>query len=128
MAGHVYEREVDAVDHDVREAEIDCDPARFLFLQAVRVGAGQSAHECALAVIDVSGGSDDDCPEIGGHWPIAYLNAFACAAAAPCGRAVACAGLSHGAAPRGCAADRALLRVPARGCPPARGRSGAAPC
>ena len=60
VAGHVDEREVDAVDGLVGEAEVDGDAARLLFLQAIGIGAGQRPHQRALAVIDVPGGADDD--------------------------------------------------------------------
>ena len=43
----------------VREAEVDGDPALLLFLEAVGVGPGQGAHQRALAVVDVSGGPHD---------------------------------------------------------------------
>ena len=44
----------------VREAELDGDAARFLFLQPVGVGAGQRLDQRALAVVDVTGGADQD--------------------------------------------------------------------
>ena len=55
-------RDVDEADGrvpevEVRETEVDRDPAQLLFLQSVRVDPGQRAHERALAVVDVSGGS-----------------------------------------------------------------------
>ena len=34
-------------------------PALLLFLQAVRIDAGERPHEGALAVVDVAGGADD---------------------------------------------------------------------
>ena len=49
-----------AVDLEVREPEVDGDPALLLFLQPVGIDAGQRAHERALAVIDVAGRADDD--------------------------------------------------------------------
>ena len=40
--------------------EVDGDPALLLLLQPVGVGAGERAHERALAVVDVAGGADDE--------------------------------------------------------------------
>src|SRR5206468_5610008 len=53
------EREVDPLDDRVRETEIDGDPAGLFFFESIRVGAGERQHQGALAVIDVTGGSDD---------------------------------------------------------------------
>jgi len=39
--------------------EIDRDPARFLFRQSIGIGPRQRLDERTLAVIDVSGGSDN---------------------------------------------------------------------
>ena len=61
VAGHVDEgRDHARAEVGVREPEIDGDPALLLLLQAVGIGAGQRAHERALAVIDVAGGADDE--------------------------------------------------------------------
>ncbi len=61
VAGHVDERGDDAVPElGVGEAEVDRDAALLLLLQAVGVGAGERAHEGALAVVDVAGGPDDE--------------------------------------------------------------------
>ena len=60
MAWDVDEREGGAVDDGVREAEVDGDAARLLFLQPIRVDARQRVNERALPVIDVARGSDDD--------------------------------------------------------------------
>ena len=59
VAGDVDERDVDAVDDLVGEAEVDGDAAGLLFLQPIGIGAGQRQDQRALAVIDVSGGADD---------------------------------------------------------------------
>ena len=60
VPGNVDEAEDAAVrGRQVGEAEIDRDPARLLFLQPIRVDAGERAHERRLAVIDVSGCADD---------------------------------------------------------------------
>ena len=60
VAGDVDEREVRPADHLVREAEIDRDPARLLFLQPIGIDPRQRADERALAVIDVPRRADDD--------------------------------------------------------------------
>ena len=54
------------VQHEVREADVDGDAPFFLLLQAIGIGAGQGLDQKALAVIDVSGGADDDLTG-GGH-------------------------------------------------------------
>jgi hypothetical protein len=59
VPGHVDEGHVDPLDAGVREAEIDGDAARLLFLQPVGIGSGQGAHQGALPVIDVPGRADD---------------------------------------------------------------------
>ena len=61
VARHVDERSDQRfVELRVGEAEVDRDAALFLFLQPVRVGAGERAHERALAVVDVPGRADDE--------------------------------------------------------------------
>ena len=45
------------------EAQVDGDAPLLLFLQPVGVGAGERAHEGALAVVDVAGGADDERPQ-----------------------------------------------------------------
>ena len=57
---HVHERHVDPFDLRVGEPEVDGDPARLLFLQPIRIGAGQRLDERALAMVDVSRRADDD--------------------------------------------------------------------
>lgn len=42
------------------ETEIEGDASRFFFRQAIGIGAGERFNECALAVIHVSGGGDDE--------------------------------------------------------------------
>ena len=44
----------------MREAEVDGDAAALFFFQTVGVDAGEGADQRGLAVIDVSGGADDD--------------------------------------------------------------------
>ena len=43
-----------------REAELGRDPALLLDRQAIGVDAGQRLHQRRLAVVDVTGGADDD--------------------------------------------------------------------
>jgi hypothetical protein len=59
VAGDVDKGEVGAVDDLMREAEIDGDAARFLFLQPIGIGAGEREHERAFAVVDVACCADD---------------------------------------------------------------------
>ena len=47
-------------ERQVGEAEVDRDAALLLLLEPVGVGAGERAHERALAVVDVAGGPDDE--------------------------------------------------------------------
>ena len=61
---HVDERQCDVVFDGVRKSEVDCDAARLLFLKAIGIGARQREHERALAVIDMSRGTDDDVPHL----------------------------------------------------------------
>jgi hypothetical protein len=60
MARDVNERQGDALLERVREPQIDGDAARLFLLEPIGVGAGQREHERALAVVDVSGRSDND--------------------------------------------------------------------
>ena len=55
----VDERDVDAGDGLMGEAEVDGDAAGFLLLEPIGIGARQGADQRALAVIDVTGGADD---------------------------------------------------------------------
>ena len=52
-----------SVELHVREAEVDRDPARLLLREPVGVGAGERAHERALAVVDVARRPDDEGPQ-----------------------------------------------------------------
>ena len=65
MAWHVNECEVDVARLQMREAKIDSDAARLFFLQAIRIGAGQCAHERALSMVDVTSRADDNGTHIG---------------------------------------------------------------
>src|SRR5260221_1522411 len=42
------------------KSEIDRNAARFFFRQSVRISSGQRFDQCALAVIDVAGGGEDE--------------------------------------------------------------------
>ena len=44
----------------MRKPDVDGDAAPFFFFEAIRVYAGERAHQRALAMIDVSGGADGD--------------------------------------------------------------------
>ena len=60
VTGHVDEPDLDARRQGrEREAEIDREPAHLLFGEAVGVGAREREHERRLAVVDVTGSSDD---------------------------------------------------------------------
>ena len=45
---------------EVGKADIDGDAAPLLLFQPVGIGAGERAHQGALAVVNVAGGADDD--------------------------------------------------------------------
>jgi len=61
VSRHVHEAQPERGGQlQVGETDVDGDAPAFLFLQAVRVDAGQRLDEGGLAVIDVSGGADDD--------------------------------------------------------------------
>ena len=47
------------------EAQVDRDAARLLFRQPVGVGAGERFDQRRLAVIDMTGGADDDVSHCG---------------------------------------------------------------
>ena len=57
---HIDEGEIHAADFLVREAQVDRDPARLLFLQPIGIGPGERAHQRALPMIDVPRRPDDD--------------------------------------------------------------------
>ena len=58
---HIDEPDGDAVrQHRMREAKVDGHAAPLLLGEAVGVDAGQGAQERRLAVVDVTGGADDD--------------------------------------------------------------------
>ena len=60
VARHVHERQRHAVSLEVREPQVDGDAAGLFLFEAVGIGAGEVAHERALAVIDVSRRTYDD--------------------------------------------------------------------
>ncbi len=63
VAWHVHECHVHAGDFSVRKSQINRDSALLLFLEAIRVRAGQRLDQRTLPVIDMTGGADDDA------WP-----------------------------------------------------------
>src|ERR1044071_1761187 len=58
MTRHVDETDAQIVQLEIGEAEIDSDAPTFFFRKTIRIDASQSAHECALTVIDMTGGAD----------------------------------------------------------------------
>ena len=60
VAGNVDEADIAPRCGKMREAEIDRDASAFFLLQAIRIDARKRAHQRSLAVIDVTGGSDND--------------------------------------------------------------------
>ncbi len=47
-------------EFEVGESDVDGDAAPFFFFEAVGINAGQRFYQRRLAVIDMSGGADDD--------------------------------------------------------------------
>jgi hypothetical protein len=62
VARHVDEAELNAVVHEMGEADVDRDAAGALLLPAIAVDAGERLDQRGLAVIDVARGADDDAP------------------------------------------------------------------
>ena len=60
VAGDVDEPDLDAVALEVGEAEVEGDAAPLLLRQPVAVDAGERPHQGGLAVVDVTGGADDE--------------------------------------------------------------------
>jgi hypothetical protein len=58
VTGNIDEPDTQIIQLEIGEAEVDRDAASFFFRKTIGIGAGQSAHESALAVIDVTGGAD----------------------------------------------------------------------
>ena len=44
----------------MREAKLDCDLSRFFFRQAIGISSGERLDKRALAVIDVTGGRENE--------------------------------------------------------------------
>src|SRR5208283_5389957 len=66
VAGNVHETHADGLSRgageiEVGETDVDGDAAPFLLFQAIGIDAGQSAHQCALAMVNVARGANDDC-------------------------------------------------------------------
>ena len=101
-------------DRGVREAQLDGDAARFLFLEAIGIDAGQRLDERALAVIDVAGGADDDvCMRLScrfASFALVLAEPLLCA----CGAAPACPCAAPSSAAPSCATaprDRSSRRT-----------------
>jgi hypothetical protein len=56
---NVDKSDAQIIQLEIGKAEIDGDAATFFFRKAIGIGAGQSAHKGALAVIDMTGGADN---------------------------------------------------------------------
>ena len=80
MPGDVHHARHGAVgQRQVREPELDRDPAPLLLAETVGVDPGERAHERGLAVIDVPGRADEEA--IHGPKATAVVASRACAAA-----------------------------------------------
>jgi len=67
VTGHVDDPDRAPVRQlEAREAEVDRHPALDFLLEAVGIDACERLHERRLAVIDVSGGADDDGLDVHG--------------------------------------------------------------
>src|SRR5579864_1878182 len=51
----------------MRKSEIDCDPAKLFFWQAIRIGACQRFNQGALPMIDVSRRGEDEVSPVRHH-------------------------------------------------------------
>ena len=60
VARHVDDAQAVVAEVQVREAEVDADPASFLFLEPIGVDAGERPDQLGLAVVDVAGGPQDE--------------------------------------------------------------------
>jgi len=60
VSGDVDKADLEVVLFEMREAQIDGDAALLLFGPTIAVGAGERFHQARLAVVDVTGGADDD--------------------------------------------------------------------
>ncbi len=59
VTGNVDEPNAQIIQLEIGKAEIDSDAATFFFRKTIGIDTGQSAHESALAMIDVTGSADD---------------------------------------------------------------------
>ncbi len=64
VAGHIDDAEAEGRQIEDGEADIDGDAAGLLFRQTIAVDAGQGLDERGFAVVDVSGGAED---QVAGH-------------------------------------------------------------
>ena len=61
VAGHIYDAHAFAAGQiGIGEAQFYGDAAALLFAEAVAVDAGERSHQRSLAVVDVTGGTQDD--------------------------------------------------------------------
>jgi hypothetical protein len=66
VAGHIDDADaVAAGEVEIGEAQLDGDAALLLLLEPVGVDAGQGPDQAGLAVVDVSGGAEDDFTHAG---------------------------------------------------------------
>ena len=59
MPGNIDKSNLEAFELEVAEAQVDSNAAELFLFQPVGVHAGESFHQCTLAVVDVPGSSDD---------------------------------------------------------------------
>tara|TARA_R110002096_G_scaffold52057_3_gene135783 strand:- start:759 stop:1154 length:396 start_codon:yes stop_codon:yes gene_type:complete len=69
VARHVDHAEQSTVGQfDPSEAQIDGQATILLFLEAVRIRAGQRGNEAALAVVNVTGSADNNWMDLARQW------------------------------------------------------------
>src|SRR5262245_26692300 len=54
VAWNIHKREIHVADREMRKPQVDRDPARFLFLEPIRIGSCQRLNKRTLAMIDVT--------------------------------------------------------------------------
>src|ERR1041385_7074605 len=59
VTGNVNEAKTEVFQLEIGKAEVDRNAASFFFRKTVGIGSGQSAHERALSVIDMTRGADN---------------------------------------------------------------------
>jgi hypothetical protein len=59
VAGHVHDAQAYGAEVEVGEADVDGDTAGLFLGESIGVDAGEGADEGGLAVVDVSGGAED---------------------------------------------------------------------